>query len=84
MKISVTISQGSKIVAVDFYPSDNVLWIKTNGFKIGRRLSKRESSHLLKLLTENPIGTFVNYLEKHEDIFIRNVLKGDYNEPQGT
>ena len=84
MKISITISQNSRVISVDFYPNDNVMWINTNGFTIGRRLSKRESAHLLKLLTENPIGKVVNYLEKHEDTFIRNVLKGDYNEPQGT
>jgi hypothetical protein len=64
MKITVTISESSKITTIDFYPNESVLYFKVNGTSIRREITEEQATSLEKVLTENPIGNFIEYLQR--------------------
>ena len=69
MKITVTINTGSTLVTVDFYPQDNILWIKTNGVCVQKHLTTDEATLATQLLASNPVGKFLEMVTEKVDGF---------------
>lgn len=67
MKITVTVSANSKITTLDFYPSASTIYFKVNGTSIRREISQQQATALEKILTENPIGIFIEYLQPKQE-----------------
>ena len=63
MKITVTVTADSKITTIDFYPEIHVLYIKVNGTSIRKEITAEQAEALTKVLTENPVGNLIEYLQ---------------------
>jgi len=83
VKITVNISAcNSQIAMVDFYPDGNVLWIKTNGVCVQKKLTAEESGYMANLLVNNPIGKFLEIVTSKVDGFKRMyATTGSYQIP---
>jgi len=63
MKITATINNGSKISTIDFYPNENILWVKTPTVHIRKEISSEHAMTLAKALTDNPFGNLIKITE---------------------
>ena len=74
MKITVTVNADSKVATLDLYPSENVLYIKTNGCCVRKEISTKHAETLMEALTKNPIGTLIELTEPVERVpFIEKI-----------
>lgn len=69
MKITVTINTGATLATVDIYPQENVLWIKTNGACVQKKLTTDEATLIAQLLSVNPIGKFLEMISEKTSWF---------------
>jgi hypothetical protein len=69
------------MVTADFYPLENILWIKTESCLIEKVLTQEESSKLRAFLDENPIGNFVELVTEKFTGHKRNIIGVDVYQP---
>ena len=82
MKITISINTGSKLTSIDLYPKENVLWIRTNGTLVEKKISSEQAETLKSILTGNFMGRLVE-VSKPRVSFIEKITsnKGVINEP---
>jgi len=72
MLIQVSIRTHSTVATADFYPNENVMWIKTGGVCVRKNLTPDESMLACQLLMENPVGKFINMVTEKVEGYIKD------------